>query len=283
MTYDTTLTVAPTGEPLHVDHVKLHCGIWDTDRDALLAAWITAAREDAQARTNQQLLHARYALRLAEFPAACGDERPRWAEGAIVLPHWPVTDVVSVQYVDADGATQTIAAADYELHSDGAPAFVVPAYGVSWPSTREGPAAVIVTYNAGYASVATANAGADTLTVTGPRTWAVDAPVRLSVSGGPTAALPAPLAAGTTYYIKTAAAGVYTLAATAGGATIDLTDTGSGRIFIGEIPAGFLSWMLLQVGSLADVRAETEVVERGTLTTAPFVDRLLDRLRVWLP
>lgn len=41
--------------------------------------------------------------------------------------------------------------------------------------------------------------------------------------------------------------------------------------------------MLLQVGSLADVRAETEVVERGTLTTAPFVDRLLDRLRVWLP
>jgi head-tail adaptor len=71
-----------------------------------------------------------------------------------------------------------------------------------------------------------ADAAADTLTVSGPVSYEVGDPVELANYGG---ALPAPLAANTTYFVKTAAAVVYTLAATAGGVTIDLTTTGTGR------------------------------------------------------
>lgn len=69
-----------------------------------------------------------------------------------------------------------------------------------------------------------ASAAANSLTVAGPRAWAANDPVWFASSG----TLPAPLAAGTRYYVKTAAAGVYTLAATAGGAEINLTDAGTG-------------------------------------------------------
>jgi head-tail adaptor len=75
----------------------------------------------------------------------------------------------------------------------------------------------------------TANAANDSLTVTGPVTWAVDAPVQFANYGG---ALPSPLVEGTTYYVASAAAGVYTVAATAGGPAIDLLDAGSGTNII---------------------------------------------------
>lgn len=78
------------------------------------------------------------------------------------------------------------------------------------------------------------------LSVTGPLAWAVNDPVRVTTYGG---TLPAPLVEGTTYYVKTASAGVYTLAATAGGAELDLATAGSGynvigpRVFVLDQPA----------------------------------------------
>lgn len=71
-----------------------------------------------------------------------------------------------------------------------------------------------------------ADAAANTLTVTGPVAHLVDDVIELANYGG---ALPAPLVANTPYFVKTASAGVYTLAATAGGSAIDLTDAGTGR------------------------------------------------------
>lgn len=283
MTYDTAIVQHQDGEPIHVDRAKLHCSVNDTDRDALFPAWIAAAREQAEARTGRQMLHARYALTLPAFPSGLLRVGNRWVENVIVLPHVPLVDVVSITYVDDAGVTQTVDPADYVVSSTSEPGFVTPEYDVAWPSTRTQAEAVTVTYNAGYASRCVANAGADTLTVSGPVSWAVNDPVRLSVSGGADAALPAPLAAGTTYYIKTAAAGVYTLAATVGGATIDLTDTGTGTVFIGEVPAGILNWMLLQVGALLENREAEVVIERGQIAAPAFVDGLLDRYRVWLP
>lgn len=85
----------------------------------------------------------------------------------------------------------------------------------------------------------TADATSNTLTVTGPRAWAVNDVVRVATYGG---TLPAPLAEGATYYVKTASAGVYTLALTEGGAAIDLTTAGSGynvfqpRVFVLDQP-----------------------------------------------
>lgn len=283
MTYDTAIVQHPDGEPIHLDAAKLHCGVHDSDRDALFPKWIADAREDVESRTCRQLLHARYTLSLDAFPRDSLRVGNRWVYHGIIIPHVPLVSVASVAYVDSAGATQTIASSDYVVSTSATPGHITPAYAYSWPPTRCQAGAVTVTYDAGYASRFSADATANTLTVTGPVTWAVDAPVRLSNSGGASGALPAPLATGTTYYVKTASSGVYTLAATPGGAEIDLTDAGTGTHFIGEVPAGILDWMLLQVGTRCLNREGEAVVERGQMTTPQFVDGMLDRFRVWLP
>lgn len=87
-------------------------------------------------------------------------------------------------------------------------------------------AAINASWRVVWGQRCTADAAADTLTVTGAVAYAVDDIVELANYGG---GLPAPLVPNTTYYVKTASSGVYTLAATAGGAAIDLTTAGTGR------------------------------------------------------
>lgn len=281
MRYDTALSTAPKGLPLDLTHVKRHLAIYDTDRDGLLPTWIRQAWQTAEARTNRVLLHSRYTLTMPNFPNEIVRVANNWPYHAIVIPHAPLASVVSIQYIDSAGATQTVSGSDYVVNRKAVPSFVTPTYGVSWPSPQDLEEAVTVTYDAGYASPFTANSTSNEITVTGPVTWAVDDAVRFSNSGG---ALPAPLAADTTYYVKTApGSGVYTLAATVGGATIDLTDTGSGTSYIGEMPAAALSWILLAVGELEANREASAVLERGQVATMQFADHMLDQLRVWLP
>jgi uncharacterized phiE125 gp8 family phage protein len=279
--YDTAILTAPQGEPIHLDHAKLHCGITDTDRDALFPAWIANARERIESSTNRQILHARHALTMPCFPADSCRVAKEWRYLGIVLPHAPVVRVVSISYLDTDGASQTLDAATYVVNTTKVPATIVPKYGYTWPTTYDAPEAVTVTYDVGYASPFTADATADTITVAGPVTWTVGAAVRFQNSGG---ALPGGILAGRDYYVRSApGAGAYTLSATSGGALLDLTDAGSGLNLIGEVPASMLAWMLLQIEQLAQIRGATEVVERGQATAMPFVDSLLERFRVYLP
>lgn len=281
MNYDTAILIQPQGEPIHLEHAKLHCGITDTDRDALFPAWIADARGRFEALTNRPMLHARYALTMPCFPADSCRVAKEWRYLAIVLPHAPVVRVVSISYVDTDGVLQSLDSATYVVNTTKVPATITPKYGYSWPSTYDAPEAVTVTYDAGYASPFTADATADTITVTGPVTWAVGATVRFQNSGG---ALPGGLLPLRDYYVLTAPGnGVYTLSATSGGSTLDLTDAGSGTNLIGEVPASALAWVLLQVEQLAQIRGATEVVERGQVTAMPFVDGLIERFRVYLP
>lgn len=279
MSYGLTQITAPDGEPIHLDHAKKHLRVTGTDQDTLIAGAIAAARAECESRTGRQILHARYARSLDEFPNTYTEPRGSWY-AKIILPLAPVVSVESITYVDDAGADQTVLAAEYSVQTASTPSYVYPGFEESWPSTRDQPGAVTVTFNAGYASRVVANFGADTLTAAGPVTWAVNNPVRLTNSGG---ALPAPLVAGTTYYIKTAAAGVYTLAATAGGALIDLTDAGTGTTYIGEVPPELVAWMLLRIGALYENREAAGVVERGSMVTLGFADHLLDSFKVFLP
>lgn len=67
--------------------------------------------------------------------------------GPIRLPYGPVTDVVSVKYVDGDGVEQTMPPADYMLTNDGV---LTLAFGASWPALRGDAEGVRVQYEAGY-------------------------------------------------------------------------------------------------------------------------------------
>jgi uncharacterized phiE125 gp8 family phage protein len=73
-------------------------------------------------------------------------------ESTIWLPKPPLQSVSSIQYVDAAGDTQTLAAANYRVDADDEPARITPAYGLSWPTARQVTKAVTVIFIAGHTS-----------------------------------------------------------------------------------------------------------------------------------
>jgi len=70
------------------------------------------------------------------------------------VPVAPLTGV-AIAYVDTDGASQTIAGADYELRADGLQVSIVPTYGKQWPAKRLG-SRITVTAQAGYEDIPSA-------------------------------------------------------------------------------------------------------------------------------
>jgi len=78
-----------------------------------------------------------------------------WFPWRIRLPLPPLQSVSAITYVDTAGAVQTVDAADYIVSkSDSDPAFVEPAFGKTWPATRDVPDAVTVEYVCGYGDAA---------------------------------------------------------------------------------------------------------------------------------
>lgn len=109
----------------------------NTTSDPLLRLLITSARQRAEKILSRYLITQTLDLYLDRFP----DE---W----INLP--PLQSVTSITYIDENGADQTLAADQYQVDSCGEPAGIAPAYGLTWPSTRDQKNAVKVRFLAGY-------------------------------------------------------------------------------------------------------------------------------------
>lgn len=275
--------IAPRGEPLHVDEVANDRRV-DADADyAKLRALVSVARQAAEAKTRQQLLHARYRLVLDRFPpggAAMLRQAVNIPSYAIVLPHSPLVRVLAIDYTAMDGTTATMPATDYVVNSALMPPIITPRFGKVWPIPLPQIGAVSVTYDAGYASPITTGGAltASQFRVLGPATFAVGDRVSFSNSGGQ---LPQPLDAEAAYTIASAAGGVYTLL-TEDGAAVTFGGKGQGSSFIGAVPAGILSWMLLRIGSLYENREEVAIMSRGKMEILPYVDGLLEPYTVRL-
>jgi len=138
-----TVSSAPPAEPVTRAQAKFHLHIndTDTDHDTYIDALITAVREKTEAYLGRALVRQTQILTLDCFP--CGD-------GIIHVPNPPLAAVSAVQYVDANGATQTVSSANYTVDASSAPGRIEPAYGFAWPVTRNQIAAVSVTYTCGY-------------------------------------------------------------------------------------------------------------------------------------
>jgi uncharacterized phiE125 gp8 family phage protein len=135
------VTVAPTVEPIDRDAIgKLDLKLDGTTEDALLDIWIQAAREKIEERTGLSLITQTRVMKLDHFPRC----------GYIELLYGPVQSVV-VTYQDENDATQTLASSEYWLDTHGICTIHVKNY---WPSTKDRPAAVTITYVAGYGSTA---------------------------------------------------------------------------------------------------------------------------------
>lgn len=145
--YGLTVTTGPAVEPLTRALAKEHCEIpaADTQHDTYIDALIAAAREHYERRTHRALINRTLALTLDRFPAG---NVPLW------LPWSPISSVTSIAYVDTSGNAQTWANTNYTLQKNMEPGRVVLSYDKTWPSYRQQPAGITVTYVAGYGAAA---------------------------------------------------------------------------------------------------------------------------------
>lgn len=274
------LITAPNGECLHVEEARNDRRIDDHFDDAKLRSLIVAARQAVEAKTRQQLMHARWQYVIDTFPApGCASFVPIGASVsippyAIRLPHTPVVAVEKIEYLDMDGSWKTMPPADYIINYGMSPTIITPGFGKIWPIPFPQIGSVKITYTAGYASPITTGGALQNnqFRVSGPVSWAVGDTVKFSNSGG---VLPAPLWEDASYTIATANGSIYTLNDEFG-QPVTFTQLGMGRNFIGAVPAGIRSWMLLRIGSLYEFREEVAVMQKGGVKELPYIDGLLD-------
>jgi uncharacterized phiE125 gp8 family phage protein len=136
-----------TIEPVSLAEARAHLRAATTAEDALITSLITAARQACEDRLQRTLLQTDWELTLDAFPCAIPLRMPS------------VMSVQSVQYVDEDGATQTLSPSSYQVDTKSEPGWIVPAYGYAWPTTREQINAVTVAYRCGYGTTAAAVPG----------------------------------------------------------------------------------------------------------------------------
>lgn len=132
------LITGPTAEPVTLAEAKLHLKVEVADDDTLITSMIAAARGDAEHRLGRSLITQTWEQVLDAF------------DDAIKLPNPPILSIVSIKYIDQDGAEQTLSSGAYTLDLDNEPGFVEPVYGTEWPATRVQTNAVRVRYTAGY-------------------------------------------------------------------------------------------------------------------------------------
>lgn len=77
---------------------------------------------------------------------SCAARPARVRSDGVCLPYGPVISVEAVNYIDADGATQTVAADRYRLDGDR----LKLVSGASWPSMLADETALRIRYKAGY-------------------------------------------------------------------------------------------------------------------------------------
>lgn len=144
-----TRTGDPPVHPVTREQVKQHLrreASWVED-DELIDGYIAAATAHVEKVSGRSLVEQTWVLKLPYFPCE------------IELPRPKVLSITSIAYVDSAGAPQTLSAANYALHGDEYQALVAESYGNTWPSTREQPDAVTVTYLAGYAKTGAGTSG----------------------------------------------------------------------------------------------------------------------------
>lgn len=141
------LVTPPDALPLSVAELKLHAHIDHDEEDERIQSFIEASIGRVDGRDGSLgvcLITQVWKLSLDCFASE------------ITLPLPPCQSVDAITYVDNNGATQTLNAAEYQVAGiasmDGAR--IVPAYGLSWPATRSIAEAVSITFTAGFGATA---------------------------------------------------------------------------------------------------------------------------------
>jgi uncharacterized phiE125 gp8 family phage protein len=143
------LITAVATEPVTLEEARLHLRLDASGSpathadDAIVSALITAARQHIDGRDGwlgRALATQTWEMVLDGFP--CHE---------MVVPLPPLQEVVSITYVDGDGEEQTLTEGDdFRVIGDREPAWIVPVYNGTWPTTRCQEDAVRVRFTTGY-------------------------------------------------------------------------------------------------------------------------------------
>lgn len=141
ITYTTTATECPVS----IEELRLHAHADGYEEDSGIFIYVGAATQLAQRKLDRQLCTATLRMTLDEFP--CATRHNPYA--SIRVPRPPLQSV-SVGYVNGNGTTTTMASTDYIVDTSSEPGRITPRYGDVWPTPRDQPGAVTVTFVAGY-------------------------------------------------------------------------------------------------------------------------------------
>lgn len=133
------LTTPPAAEPLTADEVKARLGVGDELADAVVNAFVTAARQTIDGWSGwlgRALITQQWTMVLPCF------------ERRIRIPLPPLQAIDSVKYVDLDGEEQTVDDAVWRIVQGGG--CIALHDGQNWPAHRVQPDAVRITFTAGY-------------------------------------------------------------------------------------------------------------------------------------
>lgn len=139
-----TVRTPPPALPVTVEQAQRHArgvliGNDDPEKDLWESFWIPSAVARAESFQSRAYVTTEYRLTLDW----------RWPD-AICLPRAPVQSIDAITYVDTDGATQTLAASEYQSDLGAEPVYIRPAYNKNWPAVRPQIAAITVDFTAGY-------------------------------------------------------------------------------------------------------------------------------------
>ena len=161
----------PAEEPVTLAEMKAHLRVDIVDDDALISSLIIAARQAAETICRRAICTQTIKMVLDQFAApginigSANWYGPQWGTSPgpltvlrpdgktgfeIILPMSPVQSVTSIKFIDTSGVQQTMLSTDYKVDNISEPARILPAYGTTWPSTRNEINAVEIIYQAGY-------------------------------------------------------------------------------------------------------------------------------------
>lgn len=143
-----SLVTAPTSEPVSLREQKEHLRIDDDEDDSYIYTCITAARQWIEGQTKRSIMAQTWDYGIDyNWPMRFGGVR-------IDFPLNPVADQASpesitITYVDNDGASQSLASTQFQVANRTHGSYIVPAYGIAFPSVRHQPDAITVRFVSG--------------------------------------------------------------------------------------------------------------------------------------
>ncbi len=170
------ITIPATQEPVTLEDLTSQVRVVDPRDYAKLTAMAVAAREWCEAYLGQQFCTATYLWTVDRFTNLYLYQTAIWSQNiwpwqyqsqtllanrlattwwTLWPPRSPVQSITQIQYVDLNGATQTLGPANYQFSTDLTQnqARLAPSYGNYWPVTRQQFDGVKVTMVCGYPKV----------------------------------------------------------------------------------------------------------------------------------